>query len=207
MMTLTIDLSRIIFPIAVGLFMVVALAVPILQLKWRTGKWALTAIRSKSRAEKIVSFFLISSIIAVGVWSYLYASKGPEALGVWSPPSAVIWIGWFVAFCGMFTVAAAQQNMGGSWRIGIEDEKTELVTTGLFRLSRNPIYTGMLTTLAGIFIVSPAIPLGVIVLLATTVIEIQTRREEVHLLATHGADFRDWAARTGRFLPFLGRLR
>jgi protein-S-isoprenylcysteine O-methyltransferase Ste14 len=38
-------------------------------------------------------------------------------------------------------------------------------------------------------------------------LELQVRRvEEPHLLRVHAATYRDYAARTGRFLPGIGRL-
>jgi protein-S-isoprenylcysteine O-methyltransferase Ste14 len=46
--------------------------------------------------------------------------------------------------------------MGESWRVGVnETEHTELVTTGPFGLVRNPIFTAVLTTGAGIALVLP----------------------------------------------------
>jgi protein-S-isoprenylcysteine O-methyltransferase Ste14 len=43
--------------------------------------------------------------------------------------------------------------------------------------------------------------------LATVVgLRVQVDLEEAHLLRLHGATYRDYAARTGRFLPLVGRL-
>lgn len=62
---------------------------------------------------------------------------------------------------GLLTVALAwtiiaQGHMKNSWRIGIDTEtKTELVTTGLFGLSRNPIFFGMILSLPGLFLTTP----------------------------------------------------
>ena len=50
----------------------------------------------------------------------------------------------------------AQIQMGNSWRIGIDEEKeTALVRSGLFSLSRNPIFLGMIVTLTGFFLTIP----------------------------------------------------
>jgi len=46
--------------------------------------------------------------------------------------------------------------MGASWRVGIDDRPTQLVTGGLFSLSRNPIFSGMLLTLAGFILIASA---------------------------------------------------
>lgn len=46
--------------------------------------------------------------------------------------------------------------MGASWRIGVdEDEDTTLVTGGRFGLVRNPIFTAMVLTAAGLALMVP----------------------------------------------------
>lgn len=44
---------------------------------------------------------------------------------------------------------------GSSWRIGVDpDERTELVTDGIFRFSRNPIYVFMVVAWLGFGLLS-----------------------------------------------------
>ena len=53
-------------------------------------------------------------------------------------------------------ISVAQYQMSNSWRIGIdENNKTELITKGLFSYSRNPIFLGMIISVAGIFFILP----------------------------------------------------
>jgi protein-S-isoprenylcysteine O-methyltransferase Ste14 len=53
----------------------------------------------------------------------------------------------------------------------------------------------------------PNLLAAVTVVLVLTSLEIQVRRvEEPYLLRVHGDAYRAYAARTGRFVPFLGRL-
>ena len=45
-------------------------------------------------------------------------------------------------------------------------------------------------------------PMGLV--LTWVLVEVQARAEEAALLADHGAAYRDWAGRVGRFVPGLG---
>ena len=66
------------------------------------------------------------------------------------------WMGLVILGVAMVWTIIAQGNMKDSWRVGIDSErKTELITEGLFRYSRNPIFLGMLLVLAGLFLVTP----------------------------------------------------
>jgi protein-S-isoprenylcysteine O-methyltransferase Ste14 len=99
--------------------------------------------------------------------------------------------------------------MGDSWRIGVDQsERTGLVTNGPFTAVRNPVFTGMLLASVGLTLLAPN-PIALVALACLLVaLEIQTRLvEEPYLLTTHGAAYGDYAARAGRFLPLLGRLR
>jgi protein-S-isoprenylcysteine O-methyltransferase Ste14 len=53
----------------------------------------------------------------------------------------VKYIGLTLLFISLVWTVIAQGHMKNSWRIGIDtDTKTELVTSGLFSVSRNPIF-------------------------------------------------------------------
>src|SRR5699024_832716 len=57
----------------------------------------------------------------------------------------------------LILVLVSQTAMGTSWRIGVdEEERTELVTRGIFALVRNPVFTGMGVLLAGQALVVPS---------------------------------------------------
>ena len=84
----------------------------------------------------------------------------------------------------------AQVQMGESWRIGIDSEsKTQLVQTGVFRISRNPIFLGMMVTLLGLFLVIPNALTLLTFVLGVVVVNIQVRLEEEYLKAMHGDDY------------------
>ncbi|ADG87174.1 methyltransferase family protein [Thermobispora bispora] len=117
--------------------------------------------------------------------------------------------GLILALLGTAAVLAAQASMGASWRIGVdESERTDLVTTGAFAMVRNPIFTAMMITAAGLAAMVPNVVSLAALALTVVSIEVQVRAvEEPYLLRVHGEAYARYAARVGRFLPGLGRLR
>ena len=118
-------------------------------------------------------------------------------------------VGFLLSFAGIVGTLHAQLEMGSSWRVGVDtNERTSLRTNGPFRWVRNPIYSWMILTAAGLALLVPnaASALGLVALVVG--IELHVRLvEEPYLLRMHGEVYASWAARTGRFFPGVGRLR
>ncbi|MBL8693467.1 MAG: isoprenylcysteine carboxylmethyltransferase family protein [Planctomycetes bacterium] len=96
-----------------------------------------------------------------------------------------------------------QSAMGRSWRIGIPAERTELVTTGVYSRIRHPIYAGFLAWLAGLVLLLPNLLSLAIFVGGVFVLTRWARREEARQLEIHGEAYRNYCARTGRFLPTM----
>ena len=131
------------------------------------------------------------------------------ASGVVAAAAVPVWVGALgavVAVAGIVVVLASQASMGDAWRIGVDPgERTDLVTGGMFRWARNPIFTGMVITQVGVLLLVPSWLTGLSLLLLVAGIEIQVRRvEEPYLTRVHGR-YREYAARVGRFVPGIGR--
>ena len=113
-----------------------------------------------------------------------------------------------LTICGMaiLTVSliwtsAAQMNMQASWRVGIDEkQKTELVDTGIFHYSRNPIYLGMIATIIGLFLVTPNAFTVLLVVIGYVLIQIQVRLEEEFLYRMHGQVYLDYKKSVRRFI-------
>lgn len=114
-----------------------------------------------------------------------------------------------VATSGVLLTLVAQLSMGDSWRIGVDPtERTTLVTEGAFTIARNPVFTAMLVTAAGLSMMIPNLVSITGLLALLLALEVQVRLvEEPFLLSLHGENYRAYADRVGRFLPGLGRRR
>jgi protein-S-isoprenylcysteine O-methyltransferase Ste14 len=175
----------------------------------RTGSTGFRGISgSVGSAEWFAGVGFVAALVAAIVAAILQLG------GVVAPLAALNawWLQWLgIAFAVVGTVATvyAQLDMGDSWRIGVDPgETTTLVRGGAFGWVRNPIFTAMLTFGAGIALVTPnAVAIAGFVLLFAS-IELQVRVvEEPYLSTVHGAAYRDYLARVGRFVPRVGLSR
>jgi protein-S-isoprenylcysteine O-methyltransferase Ste14 len=149
---------------------------------------------------------LFIAAILLGLAGPLLAVTG---VVVADPPVAVQVCGLVLALAGFAATLAGQVGMGSSWRVGVDPgERTTLVTTGVFGVIRNPVFSAMVAAQAGVVLMVPTWP-SVLALVALVVaVELQVRAiEEPYLRAMHGSAYAGYAARAGRFVPGLGRMR
>ena len=109
----------------------------------------------------------------------------------------------------LFAAFGAQRAMGSSWRTTVDPtERPPLVTTGIFAIVRNPIYTSINVMVIGLtFAVPNGIALaGVVMIIIGSQLQVRLI-EEPYLTATHGQAYRDYCEAVDRFLPGIGRIR
>lgn len=199
--------GRVALPALLLAFVLTLFVWPVRRLRRETGASAITLHREDSPGQRVGAVAFLGVQLGVLALALVYAVGGPGAVGVWSSSATLVWSGISLGVVGMLLVSMAQRQMGASFRIGIDKERTDLVASGMFRVVRNPIFSGLLVILAGVVLIAPGVwSLGLWV--ATYgAIAWQTRLEERHLLAMHGDAYLRYAQRTGRFIPGLGRLR
>src|SRR5215207_7619796 len=91
-------------------------------------------------------------------------------------------IGVLLLLLSLVWTSVAQSHMGEAWRIGIDTEnRTPLVQKGLFGISRNPIFFGMMLTLLGLFLTLPNAFTLLASVLGIVLIGVQVRLEEEYL--------------------------
>jgi protein-S-isoprenylcysteine O-methyltransferase Ste14 len=113
----------------------------------------------------------------------------------------LIKIGWGLLILSLILVWIAQSQMANSWRIGIDEKnKTKLVTSGMFAISRNPIFLGIMIANVGLFLVIPNAFTLLIVSLSTISINTQIRLEEEFLKREFGAEYEDYLKKVRRWI-------
>jgi protein-S-isoprenylcysteine O-methyltransferase Ste14 len=156
----------------------------------------------------VLFVLLFAAFIAHGIsgprspaWTGLLVTRDSGVYQALQVIGAVLIIG------GIVLSATAQLNLGASWRIGIDEGSAPgIVTGGLYRFSRHPIFLGFLVVFTGYAAMQPT-PLSVGLLLGAYVgLRVQASAEESYMLRTYGDAYRHYASRVGRFLPGIGRL-
>jgi protein-S-isoprenylcysteine O-methyltransferase Ste14 len=113
---------------------------------------------------------------------------------------AIAWLGLVVIAAGSAVILAAQVQLGMSWRIGLDQERTGLVTAGLFAWSRNPTFLGMMAVVAGAFLTAPTAVTGIVLAAAWVAFSVQIRMEEEHLERMHGTAYDRYRAAVPRWI-------
>ncbi len=127
---------------------------------------------------------------------------------LWLEPDAPLWSlpGHFVAIGGAMLAWAGQIAMGASWRVGVAKGAVgELVTEGLYRLSRNPVFAGQLLLLVGVALAVPAVPTVLAALLFWLSARGQIESEERLLEERFQASYRAYRSEVPRWIGWPHR--
>lgn len=92
-------------------------------------------------------------------------------------------------------------SFGNSWRIGIDKKALgDLVTTGAFAFSRNPIFLFIDLYFVGTFLINGTLVFLIFAVLVIVGLHYQIVQEERFLAQAFGKPYKDYCARTGRYL-------
>jgi protein-S-isoprenylcysteine O-methyltransferase Ste14 len=143
-----------------------------------------------------VAFKALMLACAAVVTFLAFVPQPSSWLGVISPLDITV-----LKALGWVCLIAALLWMGASWRIGIDStNRTELVSKGLFSVSRNPIFLSTRLALLGFFMVAPNAFTLAILAAGEIVIQVQVRLEEMHLSGLHGAAYDQYCSQVPRWL-------
>ena len=118
----------------------------------------------------------------------------------------VMVVGWIVAISGVLIIAWASINLGRSISpFPTPLEKATLVTNGVFRYIRHPIYTGFIIFLAGIAVATGSLTRIGITLFSALFFSVKASYEEKKLLKKYPG-YSHYKERAGRFIPKLKSL-
>ncbi len=166
------------------LFFAAAFVWPTWRLWRRDGVNALVLPRDDSPHGLVGNWFRLVLLALFGGLAAVALGLPPEVLGplTWLQAEAVRGLGWAILLLSLVWIVLAQRQMGRSWRIGIDTrDQPPLVRTGVFAISRNPIFLGMRVNLLGLLLAFPNAMTLSACLLGEVLMQVQVRLEEQHL--------------------------
>lgn len=174
-------------------------------LRRRTGSWGFNGISGRPGSPEWLGGVLF--VVALLVLVLGLAAPLVGVLAVDELPTAQVLLGAVVVGLGLVGVWLSQSAMGDSWRVGVDHgARTALVTHGPFALVRNPIFTGIVLVSAGLVLLVPNVLTVLAVVALVVAVQLQVRVGEEPYLTRTVPGYADYAARTGRFVPGVGRL-
>ena len=176
----------------------------------RHGTWGIVLFRSRRFGENLrdgLALALFALLVGqASVWAL-----SPETLKPWGAKysARMVWeaSGAMLLVAGLVLLVRAQLDLGASWRIGVDESaRPGLITSGLYRFCRNPIFLALLLVWTGYTLLLPT-TLSLCLLIGGFIgIRQQVLLEEAYLTRTYSGAYRDYARHVGRFVPGIGRL-
>jgi len=167
-----------------------------------TGKSGIhSGTKLKTRKEMFISFLTFGVIGIQTFLTWLISSSRLEPqieFGL-----LITWIGIILCISGILFASYSQFAMGKEWRIGVDPgEETQLVTTGIYKTIRNPIYTGCIIHGTGLILLAPHISLLITGIVGYLAIRAYVKEiEEPYLISLHGEKYQQYMSQTGSFFP------
>ena len=116
-------------------------------------------------------------------------------------PAGVRLTGFCVGMLGDTIFLLSVLCMKDSWRAGIPDkDKTELVTTGIYRFSRNPAFLGFDLMYVGVLLLYGNLLSLSFSVFAIVMLHLQILQEKRYLVNTFGAQYQEYCRHVFRYL-------
>ncbi|MDR1323315.1 MAG: isoprenylcysteine carboxylmethyltransferase family protein [Candidatus Margulisbacteria bacterium] len=175
----------------------------VLLYKWGI-KVVVIGVSAKKFAEKILEKILLPVLALWSIFVIITACH-LELPGIISHNLVnILWLkylGLTICYAGLIIFLLALLAMGKSWRIGLDETNTnELVTTGIFKHTRNPIFVFLDLYFLGIMLIYPNIIFSLIALGAVIGIHLQILREEASLTKRFGEKYLKYKKAVRRYI-------
>ena len=108
-------------------------------------------------------------------------------------------VGIVLGIIAVFFFALATITMKTSWRVGIPEEKTTLVTDGIYKWSRNPAFVGFDLLYCSICLMFFNLPLVIVSVWAAVMLHLQILQEEEHMHNMFGDVYDEYKNHTLRY--------
>lgn len=159
----------------------------------------------KGKSTKLSLSILLSAIIYLGIFLRLTVLDEVTFIEFKFFDNQLIkFVAYGLVTAGFLIGIAALITMKNSWRVGIiHEQKTDLVTVGIYRFSRNPYFLSYYVLMMGFVLLFPSIFLIIPYLLIVFVFHQMIKDEEQYLEKMHGEGYLTYKKEVRRYITFL----
>lgn len=152
--------------------------------------------RVKEKSVHIVELLMSIATLAAPVIQILSIIFGWNHM-----PANARFTGFCIGMLGDIIFLASVLCMKDSWRAGIPDkDRTKLVTTGIYRYSRNPAFLGFDFMYVGLLLMYFNLSMLVVSAFAIIMLHLQILQEERYLTENYGESYREYRKHVFRYL-------
>jgi protein-S-isoprenylcysteine O-methyltransferase Ste14 len=159
------------------------------------------SVRGKNK-EASVSILLFTITIIIAISSLLSDYLNQLFIPItFLSNDYIIFIGMFLLCLNLIISLLALIQMRDSWRVGIkEDDKTELINSGIFRITRNPYFLSYIILFLAYILLIANVLIIISSLISVISIHKMIMKEEKYLEALHGSKYLDYKKSVPRYL-------
>jgi len=146
---------------------------------------------------------LLISLSGLGLVPLVYVATGMPRFADHSFYPSLAWLGSFLAIAALGVFHLTHRALGRNWSVSLDvRENHELVTEGIYRRVRHPMYSAFWLWAIAQALLLPNWIAGFAGLVGFGILFFgRVAREERMMLQTFGDSYREYMARTGRVLP------
>jgi len=181
---------------AILLFFILAFAIRNIRTAINTG------LSIKGKSKKLSASVILSTIIYLIVILRLTVLSGNSIFEIKIfDYQSIKYIALGLVTLGFIIGIAALITMKNSWRVGIRyEQKTDLVTSGIYKFSRNPYFLSYYIMMLGFVLLFPSVFLLIPYLMIVYVFHSMILNEEKYLESVHGEHYLDYKSKVNRYI-------
>jgi protein-S-isoprenylcysteine O-methyltransferase Ste14 len=161
-----------------------------------------TPVARSARGPREIALLLIS-LTGLGIVPLLYVATGFPRFADYPFRPAQAWLGAVVAVAALIMFRLTHRALGRNWSVSLEvRESHKLVTEGVYRKIRHPMYTAFWLWAVAQALLLPNWIAGLSGLVGFgTLYFLRVGQEERLMIAAFGDAYRAYMERTGRLIP------
>jgi protein-S-isoprenylcysteine O-methyltransferase Ste14 len=162
------------------------------------------SIRGKS--TKLMLSLILSTIIYAIAFMQIFSSPWTTYLVGLNFIEALElkYLGFAFIMIALIVGLAALYEMKNSWRVGIKyEQKTDLVTSGIYSLSRNPYFLSYDLLFLGLFLIYPSLVFLILTLVLIAMFHFMIMEEEAYLEKVQGENYINYKKKVSRYLSYF----